>query len=115
MRMFKVTACVPSQTRIRTQRELQNTYFTKLVPYDNWFREQQRIMKMGGKIIKVELATGKQGANTGLLQLPLVLKVVRSCKEGKTSFFYVLNSMQVCGWSFATDIQVKPFATYSKI
>ncbi|MEM6591271.1 MAG: photosystem I reaction center subunit XII, partial [Cyanobacteria bacterium P01_C01_bin.73] len=26
MRMFKVTACVPSQTRIRTQRELQNTY-----------------------------------------------------------------------------------------
>jgi hypothetical protein len=24
-------------------------------------------MKMGGKIIKVELATGKQGANTGLL------------------------------------------------
>jgi phycobilisome core linker protein len=64
MRMFKVTACVPSQTRIRTQRELQNTYFTKLVPYDNWFREQQRIMKMGGKIIKVQLATGKPGANT---------------------------------------------------
>jgi phycobilisome core linker protein len=67
MRMFKVTACVPSQTRIRTQRELQNTYFTKLVPYDNWFREQQRIMKMGGKIVKVQLATGKQGTNTGLL------------------------------------------------
>jgi phycobilisome core linker protein len=66
MRMFKITACVPSQTRIRTQRELQNTYFTKLVPYDNWFREQQRIMKMGGKIIKVELATGKPGTNTGL-------------------------------------------------
>lgn len=41
-------------------------FFTKLVPYDNWFREQQRIMKMGGKIIKVELATGKQGMNTGL-------------------------------------------------
>ena len=68
MRTFKITACVPSQTRIRTQRELQNTYFTKLVSYDNWFAEQQRIMKMGGKIIKVELATGKQGANTGLLQ-----------------------------------------------
>jgi len=67
MRMFKITACVPSQTRIRTQRELQNTYFTKLVPYDNWFREQQRIMKMGGKIVKVELATGKPGMNTGLL------------------------------------------------
>jgi phycobilisome core linker protein len=66
MRMFKITACVPSQTRIRTQRELQNTYFTKLVPYDNWFKEQQRIMKMGGKIVKVELATGKPGANAGL-------------------------------------------------
>ena len=66
MRMFRVTACVPSQTRIRTQRELQNTYFTKLVPYDNWFKEQQRIQKMGGTIVKVELATGRQGANTGL-------------------------------------------------
>ncbi len=66
MRMFKVTACVPSLTRTRTQRELQNTYFTKLVPYDNWFREQQRIQKMGGKIVKVELATGKAGANTGI-------------------------------------------------
>jgi phycobilisome core linker protein len=65
-RLFKITALVPSQTRIRTQRELQNTYFTKLVPYENWFREQQRIQKAGGKIIKVELATGKQGANTGL-------------------------------------------------
>jgi phycobilisome core linker protein len=66
-RTFKVTAVVPSQSRIRTQRELQNTYFTKLVPYENWFREQQRIMKAGGKIIKVQLATGKQGTNTGLL------------------------------------------------
>jgi len=66
MRMFRITACVPSQTRIRTQRELQNTYFTKLVPYDNWFREQQRIMKMGGKIVKVELATGRPGTNAGL-------------------------------------------------
>ncbi|KGF73247.1 photosystem I reaction center subunit XII [Neosynechococcus sphagnicola sy1] len=67
MRMFKVTACVPSLTRIRTQRELQNTYFTKLVPFGNWFSEQQRIMKMGGKIVKVELATGKAGTNTGIL------------------------------------------------
>ena len=66
MRMIKETACVPSQTRIRTQRELQNTFFTKLVPYDNWFREQQRIQKMGGKIISVKLDTGKQGTNTGL-------------------------------------------------
>jgi phycobilisome core linker protein len=65
--MFKITACVPSQTRIRTQRELQNTYFTKLVPFENWFSEQQRIMKMGGKIVKVQLATGKPGADCGLL------------------------------------------------
>ena len=67
MRSFKVTACVPSLSRIRTQRELQNTYFTKIVPYENWFKEQQRIMKMGGKIVKVTLATGKQGTNTGLM------------------------------------------------
>ncbi|NMG10888.1 phycobilisome linker polypeptide [Brasilonema sp. UFV-L1] len=65
-RLFKVTACVPSKTRTRTQRELQNTYFTKLVPYENWFSEQQRIQKMGGTIVKVELATGKRGMNTGL-------------------------------------------------
>lgn len=67
MRMFQVTACVPSQSRIRTQRELQNTYFTKLVPYDNWFKEQQRIQKMGQYIVKVKLVTGRPGANTGLL------------------------------------------------
>lgn len=67
MRMFQITACVPSQSRVRTQRELQNTYFTKLVPYENWFREQQRIQKMGGKIVSVKLATGVVGANTGLL------------------------------------------------
>ncbi|MEM9213762.1 MAG: phycobilisome linker polypeptide [Cyanobacteria bacterium P01_F01_bin.150] len=66
MRMFQITACVPSQSRVRTQRELQNTYFTKLVPYENWFREQQRIQKMGGKIVNVKLATGQVGANTGL-------------------------------------------------
>ena len=66
MRMFRVTACVPSQSRIRTQSELQNTYFTKLVPYDSWFREQQRIQKMGGKIVSVKLVTGKPGMNAGL-------------------------------------------------
>lgn len=54
MRMFRITACLPSPSKIRTQRELQNTFFTKLVPYDAWFREQQRIQKLGGKIIKVE-------------------------------------------------------------
>ena len=67
MRLFKVTACIPSPEKVRSQRELQNTYFTKWVPYDSWFKEQQRIMKMGGKIVKVELATGKPGTNAGLL------------------------------------------------
>ncbi|MEO0855083.1 MAG: phycobilisome linker polypeptide [Cyanobacteria bacterium J06648_11] len=67
MRMFRITACMPTQNSIRTQRELQNTYFTKLVAYDNWFKEQQRIQKSGGKIIKVELATGTPGTDVGLL------------------------------------------------
>ena len=51
MRLFKITACIPSPEKSRTQRELQNTYFTKWVPYDSWFAEQQRIMKQGGKIL----------------------------------------------------------------
>ena len=29
MRLFKVTACIPSPEKVRTQRELQNTFFTK--------------------------------------------------------------------------------------
>ena len=65
MRLFKVTACIPSPEKVRTQRELQNTYFTKWVPYDSWFAEQQRIMKQGGKIIKVELASGRLQQNCG--------------------------------------------------
>ena len=52
MRLFKVTACIPSPEKVRTQRELQNTFFTKWVPYDSWFAEQQRIQKQGGRIIK---------------------------------------------------------------
>ncbi|AGY57591.1 phycobilisome linker polypeptide [Gloeobacter kilaueensis] len=65
-RYFKVTACIPSLKRVRTGRELQNTFFTKLVPYENWFGEQQRIQKAGGKVLKVELFTGSQGANVGV-------------------------------------------------
>ena len=91
MRMFKVTACVPSQTRIRTQRELQNTFFTKLVPYDNWFREQQRIMKMGGKIIKVELATGKQGMNTGLSQVIKQRNIQFKQERGLIDLFFIVS------------------------
>jgi phycobilisome core linker protein len=65
MRLFKVTACIPSPEKSRTQREIQNTYFTKWVPYESWFAEQQRIMKQGGKILKVELATGRPQVNVG--------------------------------------------------
>ena len=65
MRLFKVTACIPSPEKVRTQRELQNTFFTKWVPYDSWFAEQQRIQKQGGRIIKVELCTGGQQVNVG--------------------------------------------------
>ena len=63
MRLFKVTACIPSPEKVRTQRELQNTFFTKWVPYDSWFAEQQRIQKQGGRIIKVELCTGGRQVN----------------------------------------------------
>lgn len=66
MRLFKITACLPTQRNIRAQRELQNTYFTKWVPYDSWFAEQQRIQKQGGKILKVELCAGRQHDNVGL-------------------------------------------------
>lgn len=65
MRLFKVTACIPSPEKVRTQRELQNTFFTKWVPYDSWFAEQQRIQKQGGRIIKVELCTGGRQVNVG--------------------------------------------------
>jgi len=64
MRLFKITACIPSPEKVRTQRELQNTYFTKWVPYESWFAEQ-RIMKQGGKILKVELVTGRRQVNVG--------------------------------------------------
>lgn len=94
MRMFKITACVPSQTRIRTQRELQNTYFTKLVPYENWFREQQRIQKMGGRIVKVELATGKPGMNAGLAQLR---RPGSSCRFQRPDLFATCSSRSLVG------------------
>jgi phycobilisome core linker protein len=53
MRLFKITACIPCPEKVRSQRELQNTYFTK------W------VMKQGGKILKVELATGRRQQNVG--------------------------------------------------
>ena len=65
MRLFKITACIPSPENTRSQRALQNTFFTKWVPYESWFAEQQRIMKQGGKILKVELVSGRRQVNVG--------------------------------------------------
>lgn len=64
-RAFKVTFCLPSQSRLYTYRELQNVYTTKVVPFSSWYAEQQRIQKMGGKILKVELASGAQMRSVG--------------------------------------------------
>ena len=65
MRLFKVTACIPSPEKDRTHRELQNTIITKWEPNDSSFAEQQRIQKQGGRIIKVELCTGGRQVNVG--------------------------------------------------
>jgi len=64
-RAFKVTFVLPSQSRLYTFRELQNVYTTKIVPFSSWYAEQQRIQKMGGKIMKVELASGSQMRSVG--------------------------------------------------
>nr|ATG31119.1 LC [Griffithsia pacifica]5Y6P_c2 Chain c2, LC [Griffithsia pacifica]5Y6P_d2 Chain d2, LC [Griffithsia pacifica] len=64
-RAFKITYCLPSESRLFTYRELQNVYTTKLVPFSSWYAEQQRIQKMGGKIFKVELAAGGQMRSCG--------------------------------------------------
>lgn len=59
-RFFKVSYVLPSESRLYTFRELQNVYTVKRVPFSSWYAEQQRIQKMGGKILKVELASGGQ-------------------------------------------------------
>lgn len=64
-RCFKVTFVLPSQSRLYTFRELQNVYTTKMVPFSSWYAEQQRIQKMGGKILKVELVAGGQMRSVG--------------------------------------------------
>lgn len=56
---------LPSESRAYSGRELQNVATTKLVPFSSWYAEQQRIMKMGGKISKVELACGEPQRNLG--------------------------------------------------
>jgi len=56
MRMFKVTACVPSQTR-NTAGTPKYSLF-QASSCDNWFRETATKLRNGWKIVKVELATG---------------------------------------------------------
>lgn len=68
-RFFKVSYVLPSESRLYTFRELQNVYTVKRVPFSSWYAEQQRIQKMGGKILKVELASGGQ------------MRSVRVCKR----------------------------------
>lgn len=64
-RCFKVTYVLPSESRLYTFRELQNVYTTKVVPFSSWYAEQQRIQKMGGRILKVELNAGGQMRSVG--------------------------------------------------
>lgn len=64
-RAFKITYVLPSESRLYTFRELQNVYTTKVVPFSSWYAEQQRIQKMGGKIMKVQLCTGGQMRSVG--------------------------------------------------
>eukprot|EP00741_Cyanophora_paradoxa_P011142 tig00020553_g10763.t1 len=66
-RMFKITFCLPQTSqRLEAGRKLFNVYNTKLVPFSNWYREQQRIQKAGGRIFKVELVSGKKNVSVGL-------------------------------------------------
>lgn len=64
-RSFKITFVLPSESRGYTFRELQNVYTTKIVPFSSWYAEQQRIQKMGGKIMKVQLNSGGQMRSVG--------------------------------------------------
>jgi len=51
MASVQESACIPCPKRCASQRELQDTFFNKWVPYESWFAEQQRIMETGGKIL----------------------------------------------------------------
>lgn len=69
-RFFKVAYVLPSESRLYTFRELQNVYTVKNVPFSSWYAEQQRIQKMGGKILKVELASGGQMRSVSAPRFP---------------------------------------------
>jgi phycobilisome core linker protein len=90
-RAFKVTYVQASTSRGYTFRELQNVYTVKTVPFSSWYAEQQRIMKMGGKIMKVELISGsKQRSVCTATELPLFVFLlscggVPSCKFSNLS------------------------------
>ena len=64
-RCFRVSYVLPNESRPYSGRPLDNIAQTKMVPFVDWYAEQQRIMKMGGKITKVELISGGQQRNCG--------------------------------------------------
>jgi phycobilisome core linker protein len=75
-RAFKVTYVQASYSRGYTFRELQNVYTVKTVPFSSWYAEQQRIMKMGGKIMKVELISGSKQRSVCTVRVSIFLLFV---------------------------------------
>eukprot|EP00276_Gloeochaete_wittrockiana_P009742 CAMPEP_0184649634 /NCGR_PEP_ID=MMETSP0308-20130426/7032_1 /TAXON_ID=38269 /ORGANISM="Gloeochaete witrockiana, Strain SAG 46.84" /LENGTH=79 /DNA_ID=CAMNT_0027082511 /DNA_START=198 /DNA_END=437 /DNA_ORIENTATION=- len=67
---FQITVVYPAKKAGagRTQKDayFTTTYFTKYVPYNSWFAEQQQIQKSGGKILKVKLVTGNPKVNLSI-------------------------------------------------
>eukprot|EP00741_Cyanophora_paradoxa_P016192 tig00000042_g15632.t1 len=63
-RKFKVTVVMPAkktgEIRDQTNALFTNTYYTKYVDFTNWFQEQQKIQKAGGKILKVKIQNGNR-------------------------------------------------------
>mmetsp|Transcript_2896 Transcript_2896/g.4403 ORF Transcript_2896/g.4403 Transcript_2896/m.4403 type:complete len:113 (+) Transcript_2896:100-438(+) len=67
---FKVSVVYPARKSgyARTQSDAlySTTCYTKTIPFDSWFADQQAIQKSGGKIIKVRLATGNPRLSVNL-------------------------------------------------
>ncbi len=54
-RTIFITACVPRRTKgVDSTREIQNVYFTKRIPYDQFNPEYQRIHRQGGTILNIQ-------------------------------------------------------------
>lgn len=92
-RCFKISYVLPSESRLYTFRELQNVFTVKMVPFSSWYAEQQRIQKMGGKILKVELASG--GQMRSVSHAVLLLDALRYVNESNGVNFVIVRSV-VC-------------------